>query len=457
MQATIERVDNSVPRLAQAVRDGEAHPFALLLMWHAVYLFRDGESVVGEAHRLRLAPVWGAYAQATADIPFHELDKDDPLYQEYPRGGAHTGRLVREYNVSSDPLRETVDREEDPRVEVLRRVCMDVRRLLPGVALYLPGEHGLAPAARDVAEILMALVESGVAYHQGLHELVGAVYLHVQGDYGAEVGEGPWRLLLRDTYASEHLNAHVWAMARQMLAGVDNSIVHAFYTPHGFGATVEQFDARLRAVDWTTARVLEVAGIDSRVWLVRWLRLLMLRDVPPDPELVGVRTVWDRVVSCAVLVDDRLEVCPFVALVPEMVAVVLMRFKVEWLVQYSLPETSDSLLAVLLHFDRFLELRVEDAGLFWTLVVEHALQMWFAETQGTAALLPQVGHAISQQMLQGPAAAVVEREWQFYLQQQEAGDRREQVRARLWDKLRLETRLKFRVLRRMQQPGSTGT
>lgn len=115
----------------------------------------------------------------------------------------------------------------------------------------------------DMMDILYTFSKQVASYRQGFHELCGVVYLNLYRD-----GAAASRDLRTDCY---HIFSHL----------VAQHVIPTYYNQDAFlGWCVSIFNKYLLLIDPSLYELLiKYHNIDSQIWLIRWCRLLFLREL----------------------------------------------------------------------------------------------------------------------------------------------------------------------------------
>ncbi|KAM3160684.1 Rab-GAP TBC domain-containing protein [Lachancea thermotolerans] len=205
---------------------------------------------------------------------------------------AEAGRLgVRKLTtelVQDHPLMEEDDRlkESISVEETLDIVRLDISRLLLDPVFSDP------ECKAEMVQILYNYVaHNHTSYKQGYHELCGAVYLQMLEEEG-------------ETRKLNTLNIFNKLMAQVRPVFYEETALLQF--------SKQKFDAVFKLTAPMLRHLLTAHhGLDHAVWLIRWTRLLFLREF----DIAYVLRIWDHLLTFTVPVQDLVACCTVVLLI----------------------------------------------------------------------------------------------------------------------------------------------
>lgn len=245
---------------------------------------------------------------ATAGDPLSKVSSDDPLMGTAEKPSA---------DVKSDETR-------DSDIELLETIIMDIDRLLPGEEFYQPSPQSLV-IRRQLIEVLYVWAKCNptLGYKQGIHEILGLIYMNLHKESVAIKGTGkssnrsstetrgsfdtrtPTDSGPTDVYSADDLMilgifdtryiAHdVFTILNKFV--VASGVASNFYeSEQALWLSIEKFNVNLMKVDQLIHyNLVSKLRIESQLWIIRYLRLLLLREIGTDLELVLL--FWDKLV-----------------------------------------------------------------------------------------------------------------------------------------------------------------
>lgn len=251
-------------------------------------------------------------------VPWFSLDPSTTFYcaeiiQKCPTSvNKHTSRTGRVDLVkvgyvedrllpSPSPLRHTPEpyaiSEMD--IELLRSIILDIDRLFPDEHYFHSSCATLHDSKKLIIEVLYVWCKCNplVGYKQGLHEIIGlfgmslereAVKLPAEGTYSSD------DLRILSLYDSEYLAHDLFTIFNRFM--VQSGIVALFYESEEIlWGSIERFNIYLMKVDQLIHyNLVTKLKLESQLWIIRYLRLLLSREMDSDLDLVAL--LWDKLV-----------------------------------------------------------------------------------------------------------------------------------------------------------------
>lgn len=359
---TTEQYKGSFPAFRTAILLNEYNPksdnFSRLLLWKTCFLTEtlnipswDQKLLASRAvyHLLRRNP--------DMSIPWNKLEHDSEFYSSAVSKTSLNGistRLVRIKDVNDDPLgsngvststlAKTTFQNTD--LELLDAIILDVQRLFPGEDMFNNGSDGAFAAKRQLVVILYTWCKCNpnVGYKQGMHELVGLIYLNMvkesviltnSQDFTAEERK------ILSLYNLQYLEHDVFALFNRFF--VASGLVGDFYeTEARLMESIESFNGLLMKVDQLIHyNLITKLKLESPLWIIRYLRLLLLRELSNDLEVSSL--LWDKLVA-AELEKPVGQLC-LSSLIISLIIILLIHLKTELM----LCDFSEAL-SLLLHY-----------------------------------------------------------------------------------------------------------
>ncbi|GAA98486.1 uncharacterized protein L969DRAFT_49974 [Mixia osmundae IAM 14324] len=207
-------------------------------------------------------------------------------------------------------------------MELRRMIRQDVDRTFPELAFF---RDALVQDTMTDLLFVWAKLNEGIGYRQGMHEILALLYAIVDRDSLPCKSERVRAMFVLDRARVEH---DTWSLFQILMRSIASFYDHTTLVPlvthtnPGLGLTslkdatrhvqpiVERcqriHDRSLRAIDeqlWTHQNQL---GIEPQIWGIRWLRLLLSRELP----LQSVLRLWDGLFA----EDPSLQLLDFVCL-----------------------------------------------------------------------------------------------------------------------------------------------
>lgn len=359
---TTEQFKGSFPLFRAAILlneyNSKSDNFSRLLLWKTCFLT---ETLSIPSWDLKLLASRAVYhllrRNPEMSVPWNKLESDSEFYSYVAikslLSRAST-RLVRIKNVNDDPLgsngattstlANTTFQSTD--LELLEAIILDVQRLFPGEDMFNNGSDGAFAAKRQLITILYTWCKCNpnVGYKQGIHEILGLIYLNMvkesviltdTQDFTTE------ELKILSLYNLQYIEHDVFALFNRFF--VSSGVVGDFYeTEARLMNSIESFNGLLMKVDQLIHyNLITKLRLESPLWIIRFLRLLLLRELSNDLEVSSL--LWDKLVA-AELEKPVGQMC-LSSLIINMIIVLLIHLKTELM----LCDFSEAL-SLLLHY-----------------------------------------------------------------------------------------------------------
>lgn len=253
-------------------------------------------------------------------VPWFSLDPSAPFYcsetSQTQKDHTHTNKqsarsgrvnLVKIGNVedrllsSPSPSRHTLEpytiSELD--VELLRSIILDIDRLFPDEHYFHSSCATLHDSKKLIIEVLYVWCKCNplVGYKQGLHEIIGLFGMSLEREAmplpaGSTYSNDDLRIL--GLYDSEYLAHDLFAIFNRFM--VQSGVVALFYESEDLlWGSIERFNIYLMKVDQLIHyNLVSKLKLESQLWIIRYLRLLLSREMDSDLDLVAL--LWDKLV-----------------------------------------------------------------------------------------------------------------------------------------------------------------
>lgn len=247
-------------------------------------------------------------------VPWSRLDADNEFYMAPAGGGtphSSTRPLLRIQNVAEDPLSShsapilgstsgdsSTWTQDDG--EMLDAIIFDVQRLFPGEAFFHDGSSAAHAAKRLLMTVLYTWCKCNpnVGYKQGIHEILGLVYLNMHRESVdvpcTEEYTADDRQIL-SLFDIQYLEHDVFALFNRFI--VSSGVACTFYDSEArLMRSIESFDSLLMKVDQLIHyNLITKLRLELPLWAVRFFRLLFLRELGNDLDVPAL--LWDMFVA----------------------------------------------------------------------------------------------------------------------------------------------------------------
>lgn len=352
-----EQYKGSFTAFRNAILSNEYNPksvnFSRLLIWKTCLLT---ETLNIPAWDSKLSASRAVYRLLRQNIdmavPWNTLERDNEFYSlsvSRTSRFSHTRSLVRINDVEDDPLSMNPSnnlKQLRPDLELLDAIILDIQRLFPGEDFFHNGSDSAHAAKRQLITVLYTWCKCNptVGYKQGIHEILGLIYLNMLGesmilpssnDYASE------ELMILSLFDLQYLEHDLFALFNRFV--VSSGLIHAFYETEGrLMQSIESFNGLLMKVDQLIHyNLITKLRLESPLWIIRFLRLLLLRELSNDLEVPSL--LWDKLVA-AELLTPKGQTC-LADLIICMTVILLVHLKTELM----LCDFSEAL-SLLLHY-----------------------------------------------------------------------------------------------------------
>ena len=332
---TIDKYKGSLPTFKKAVVDGEyttlQQPkiFLRLLLWK-VCLIVDSFAIAAWAKRLKETRMVYQQLVAREDmaIPWLDLDQDNLYYKPKQlnrkaslgngssrlngqrlikrsslREAATEDPLLLDINTQESTTERTDNNDHTTDLELLNVIILDVERLFPGESFY-HADSGTIPIKRQLVEVLYVWCKCHprIGYRQGFHEILGLIHMNLHKEsilldqdnlnsarYSHE------EMVILSLYNMRYLCHDLFNIFNKFV--FNSGIVSDLYESEALlTKLIDLFNSYLMKVDqfihYTLTTKLE---LDSQLWIIRYLRLLLARELGNDFETTSL--LWDKLIA----------------------------------------------------------------------------------------------------------------------------------------------------------------
>ncbi|KAK6456454.1 rab-GTPase-TBC domain-containing protein [Scheffersomyces xylosifermentans] len=378
---TIDRCKGNLNHFKSSITDNEYTPlnstcFTRTLVWK-VCLITDSLKIQTWDSKLSNSRVVYHQLMRRDDmvIPWWLLEHDSPFFQtqELSRKSSLKGNptvrrtrtlgktsLTRVSNVedplsagvssrsrsSTPPLISSETTEED--VELLQTIILDIDRLFPGEEFFHSSNPHSLLAKRQMIQILYVWAKCNpqVGYKQGIHEILGLMYINLYRESLVipstnTISADDLRIL--SLFDIHYLPHDLFTMLNKFL--LQSGVINHFYENENvLWKSIEKFNVYLMKVDQLIHyNLINKLKLESQLWIIRYLRLLLLRELGNDLETTSL--LWDKLVAAQFSHHNGNTITAIPDLVMFMIIVLLIQLKTHLI-------TSDfsEALSLLLHY-----------------------------------------------------------------------------------------------------------
>lgn len=363
---SIEQYKGSIDLFRTAVLRNEYTPakkyFSRLFLWKACLIteslnFREWDTTLTLSrviyHKLR--------QEKDMVVQWHLLDEDNEFYlpQQKTTKSSRSNQnlkpapqhLPRIENIADDPLAMPLDGAETHTPsqaeldnDLLMSIIMDVQRLFPGETIFHDNSEIAMVYKRQIISVLYvwSKCNSSIGYKQGIHEIIGLMFLNLRKELiplpttnTVSADERHIFLLFDEKYLEHDL----FTILNRFT--VSSGLVLQFYASEAeLMSSINVFNIYLMKVDQLIHyNLVTKLRLESQLWIIRYLRLLLLRELGNDLEVPSL--LWDKLAA----IDTHTGLSPIPDTVMFLVVVLLIHIKSELV----LCDFSEAL-ALLLHY-----------------------------------------------------------------------------------------------------------
>ncbi|KAG7661602.1 uncharacterized protein J8A68_004870 [[Candida] subhashii] len=327
---TIDKVKGSLTTFKTSVTEGDytslncPNSFTRTLIWKACLIT---DSLKIQTWDSRLSDSRVVYHQLVKrddmKLPWWDLDKDHMFYEteEITRKTSikrtrslrnpkpvKKSALIRVTNIEDDPLSSrspshspnTKYIHTDDDLELFQAIILDIDRLFPGEEFFHSNNPKSIMLKRQMVEILYVWSKCNpqVGYKQGIHEILGLIFMAL---YKESV-----EIPLTNTFSSDdlrilslydinYLSHDLFTILNKFL--VQSGVISQFYENESvLWKSIEAFNVKLMKVDqFINYNLGTKLKIESQLWIIRYLRLMLLRELGNDLETTSL--FWDKLIA----------------------------------------------------------------------------------------------------------------------------------------------------------------
>ena len=193
--------------------------------------------------------------------------------------------------------------EHEKDIELLQQITVDVDRLFPGEDFFHDLENpNTLHRRRQIVEILYVWAKCNptVGYKQGLHEILGLVYWNLYKESLNQEGYATNTLSAEEAnilnlYNINYICHDAFIIFNKFI--LSSGIATSFYESETrLADLIEKFNVYLMKVDQFIHYTLSTKlHLESQLWVIRFLRLILLRELGDDLETTML--LWDKLIS----------------------------------------------------------------------------------------------------------------------------------------------------------------
>lgn len=208
---------------------------------------------------------------------------------------------------AANPLDSPPPQYSESDVELLESIVLDIDRLFPGEEFFQPSNPKSLAARKQLIEVIYVWgkCHPTVGYKQGVHEIVGLVYMNLHRESIAIRHDITWTnedLMILNLYDINFLPHDLFALMNQFL--VQSGVITSFYESEAvLWKSIEKFNINLMKVDQLIHyNLVSQLKIESQLWIIRYFRLLLLREVASggnhgnENDLEVALLYWDKLI-----------------------------------------------------------------------------------------------------------------------------------------------------------------
>lgn len=282
-------------------------------------------------------------------VPWWKLDTDNVYYQSesmsrkssLKRRTSTKTSVLRVHSIKNSLERVKIEDKDSPLSsnetlnndhllqDSLETIIMDVERLFPGEDFYNAANATSLKIKRNLIEILYiwSKCNEHVGYKQGFHEILGLVYMNLYKE-AIEIpntntmSTKDYEIL--SLYDINYLSHDLFTILNKFL--VLSGITGRFFQDEKqLWASIEQFNVSLMKIDQLIHyNLISKLKILSELWVIRYIRLLLLRELGNDLEVTNL--LWDKFV---VLAGSDASITALPDVIMYLIVVLLVRIKTE--------------------------------------------------------------------------------------------------------------------------------
>lgn len=328
---SIEQYSGRVELLRDGVLNNDYTPakkhFSRLLLWKAC-IVTETLNFHQWDNKLQSSRVVYHKLRHDMKVPWYALEKDNEFYcsSEHREKQANRHHLSRT-RAHADPLGaiETYSEYQTDH-DLLESIILDVRRLFPGDPHFSADTQLAMERKRQLIRILYiwSRCNPSVGYKQGIHEILGLIYINLSRESldipKTNTFSKDDRAIL-SLYDSRYLEHDLFTIFNRFV--VSSGIINHFYTSEELlMKAINTFNMYLMKVDQLVHYVLITKlRLESQLWIIRYFRLLLLRELGPDLETPSM--LWDKLA----VIDNHAGLSPIPGVIMFLIVTLLVHIQ----------------------------------------------------------------------------------------------------------------------------------
>lgn len=328
---TIDQFKGNVDQFMSAIGDNEYTPqntkhFTRSLIWKTCYITKSLNIQTWDTRLSESRVIYHALTKRKdMNIPWWDLESDHIFYQskeltltrkqslkrypsaKIPRNVKKTQLSTISISNSDDPLSSSSSQlplSKDNHIiddlDLLKTIIMDIDRLFPGEKYF----NSLTPTSleskRQLIELLFVWSKCNpqVGYKQGFHEIMGLIYINLYKEAidvpnDSTISKDDLKIL--SLYDKHYLPHDLFTLFNRFM--VQGGIIGRFYENESvLWKSIESINVNLMKIDQLIHyNLISKLKLESQLWAIRYLRLLLLRELGNNLETTSL--LWDKLVS----------------------------------------------------------------------------------------------------------------------------------------------------------------
>lgn len=201
---------------------------------------------------------------------------------------------------SATPVPSSLRSDPEQDLELLQSIIMDIDRIFPGDEFFHSNNPQSLPVKRELIQILYVWSKCNpqVGYKQGIHEILGLIYINL---YNESIHIPSTNTISTDDlkilslYDIRYLSHDMFTIFNKFM--IQTGIASRFYENESvLWKSIEEFNINLMKVDQLIHyNLITKLKLESQLWIIRYLRLLLLRELGNDHSLTIL--LWDKLIS----------------------------------------------------------------------------------------------------------------------------------------------------------------
>lgn len=323
---TIDQFKGNVDHFMSSIIDNEYTPqhtkhFVRSLVWKVCYITKSLNIQTWDSRLSESRVVYHALIKRKdMSIPWWELEHDHAFYQSKEmslmrktsikrNASTKTSRSMRKTQLSSvtiknyeDPLQSQLSEDQniDEDIDLLKTIIMDIDRLFPGEDYFSSSSSSTLSSKKQLIEILFVWSKCNphVGYKQGFHEILGLIYINMHKDVidipnDSTISKDDLKIL--SLFDKHYLPHDLFTLFNRFI--VQSGILGRYYENESvLMKSIEVLNVNLMKVDQLIHyNLISKLKLESQLWAIRYLRLLLLRELGNDLETTSL--LWDKMVA----------------------------------------------------------------------------------------------------------------------------------------------------------------